>query len=523
MFTTVRHVLPVFIAMPVLLALAAPPAGAQSATEPTAAELAEQIRDLKREYEARIGALEAQLTTLESRAEVPARESAAPAPTTRPAPDNAFNPAIGVVLNGMIAEHSADDSRIPGFRIGHEGERAAQGLSLGNSEISMSSNIDDKFFGSLTLGLGVHADEPTELELEEAYIQTLPGAGLPEGSRIKAGRALWTFGYLNELHAHGDDFADRPLPYRVFLDNAYNDDGVEVSVVPPTELYSEFGVGLFRGDDTPFAGSKNGHEAWSAFARLGGDIGRDSAWRVGGYVLSGEARNRGGGHGHEDEEGDGHGHEEEHHEEEHHEEEHEEHEHAEFFSNGMFSGDTRLYALDFRSTWAPTGNATDRELILQGEYFWRKENGTYELAAEDEDEEAFTIDFTPRRELPAWVVALLAIAGALVVATPVLLWREWWWKLGRLPRSDELFAKMCRLGAALGLRKRPEQTPLEYAAMLSEAIPAQRRQIQRITRAYVMRRYASGRVPLSDLRDAEWSWGSLRWAMFKRFFRVRPA
>ena len=142
---------------------------------------------------------------------------------------------------------------------------------------------------------------------------------------------------------------------------------------------------------------------------------------------------------------------------------------------------------------------------------------------EDEDEEAFTIDFTPRRELPAWVVALLAIAGALVVATPVLLWREWWWKLGRLPRSDELFAKMCRLGAALGLRKRPEQTPLEYAAMLSEAMPAQHRHIQRITRAYVMRRYASGRVPLSDLRDAEWSWGSLRWAMFKRFFRVRPA
>ena len=380
MFTTARRVLPVIIAMPVLLFLIVPPAGAQSASEPTAAELADQIRDLKREYEARIGALEAQLTTLESRAEVPARESAAPAPATRPAPDNAFNPAIGVILNGRIAEHSADHSAIPGFRIGHEGERAEEGLSLGHSEIAMSSNIDDKFFGNLTLGLGVHADEPTELEVEEAYIQTLPGAGLPEGSRIKAGRALWTFGYLNELHAHGDDFADRPLPYRVFLDNAYNDDGVEISVVPPTELYSEFGVGLFRGDDTPFAGSDNGHEAWSAFARLGGDIGRDSAWRIGGYVLSGEARNRGGGHGHE---------EEEHHEEEGHhgeEEDEDEHGHAEFFSEGMFSGDTRLYALDFRSTWAPTGNARDRELILQGEYFWRKEQGTYELPAEEEGE-----------------------------------------------------------------------------------------------------------------------------------------
>ena len=142
---------------------------------------------------------------------------------------------------------------------------------------------------------------------------------------------------------------------------------------------------------------------------------------------------------------------------------------------------------------------------------------------EDEEDESFNIDFTPRREIPAWVVALLAIAGAIAVATPVLLWREWWWKLGALPRSDELFAKMCRLGAAVGLRKRPEQTPLEYAATLSAAMPAQQWQVQRIARAYILHRYAPGRVPLSDLRDAEWSWSSLRWAMIKRLFRVQPA
>ena len=142
---------------------------------------------------------------------------------------------------------------------------------------------------------------------------------------------------------------------------------------------------------------------------------------------------------------------------------------------------------------------------------------------EDEEEDTFDIDFTPRNELPGWLVALLALAGALAIAVPVLLWRNWWWKLGALPRSDELFAKMCRLGAALGLRKRPEQTPLEYAAMLAEAMPAQSRQVQRITRAYVLRRYAPGRVPLGDLRNAEWSWSSLRWAMIRRFFRVRPA
>ena len=59
----------------------------------------------------------------------------------------------------------------------------------------------------------------------------------------------------------------------------------------------------------------------------------------------------------------------------------------------MFSGDTRLFAVDFRSTWAPTGNAHDREVTLQGEYFWRKERGTYELDPEEGEEHGLAEDF----------------------------------------------------------------------------------------------------------------------------------
>ena len=396
MRTVARHLLLVVTTMPFVLSfVVGAPAGAQSKTEPTAAELAEQLQALKREYEARIGALEAQLTAMESRAKDADQESASTARAARPASDNAFNPAIGIVLNGLFSQHSEDEFEIHGFPVGHESERAEEGLSLGHSEIAMSASIDDKFLGNLTLGLGVHPGEPTEVELEEAYIQTLPGAGVPEGMRIKAGRSLWTFGYLNEQHAHGDDFADRPLPYRAFLDNAYNDDGVEVSFVLPTETYSELGAGLFRGDDFPFGGSSDGLGAWSAFARVGGDFGRDSAWRLGGYVLDGKVRNRGGGHGHEDDDEDAH-------EEaaEAGEEEHDEHGHAELFSEGMFRGDARLYAIDFRSTWAPTGNAHDREVTLQSEYFWRKERGTYELAPEEDGETPLTEDIN--LTTPGW-------------------------------------------------------------------------------------------------------------------------
>ena len=235
-------------------------------------------------------ALESQISALEAESTTAEGQAATPAQGGRPAPDNVFNPAISVVLNGMFTDYSREDSAIPGFQTGHESERAAEGLSLGHSEIALSSNIDDKFQGALTLDLGVHPGEPAELEIEEAYVRTLPGMGLPDGMRIQAGRALWTFGYLNELHAHADDFSDRPLPYRVFLDNAFNDDGVEFSVVLPSDLYSEIGGGLFRGDDIPFGGSERSPGAWSAFARFGGDIGSNSAWQVGGYLLGGRAK-----------------------------------------------------------------------------------------------------------------------------------------------------------------------------------------------------------------------------------------
>ena len=371
------------IGLPFLFAVSA--AQAQSGP-PTAEELAAQINALKQDYEKRIAALEAQIAAMKAK---PPAAAAQAAPASRPSMrtgDNAFNPAIGVVLNAMFVDRSDEEVGLPGFQLGHESERPDKGFSLGHSELSMSGNIDDKFRGALVLGLGAHGGE-TEVELEEAYIQTLAGSGMPDGVRLKAGRALWTFGYLNEHHAHSDDFADRPLPYKAFLDGAYNDDGAELSVVIPGDIYSEIGGGLFRGGDVPFGGSESGREAWSAYARVGGDVGRNSALRLGAYVLDGEAHGRAGApHEHEEDE-HGHGEEDEHaHEgEEGHDDENGHHDHAEYFSEGSFAGDTQLFGVDFRYTLAPTGNAREQELILQGEYFRRSESGVYTLTEEHEE------------------------------------------------------------------------------------------------------------------------------------------
>lgn len=259
---------------------------------------------------------------------------------------NTFNPEISVVLNGVYASFSSAENEVEGFSVGHEGERGEEGFAIDHTEFTASANIDDKFAGSLTFALAEH-DGETEVELEEAYVKTQPGAGLPDGLEVKMGRAFWTLGYLNEHHTHADDFADRPLPYRFFFDNAFNDDGVQFSYVLPTDVFVELGGGLFRGADYPFGGSDGDDvDAWSAFARIGGDVGNTQSWRLGFYTLSGKAAGR--------ESND---------------------------ETVTYSGDIDFVAADLRYTFAPTGNPRAQEVTFQAEYFQRNEDGTYDVGA----------------------------------------------------------------------------------------------------------------------------------------------
>ena len=333
---------------------------------------------------------------------------------------------VGAVLRSLLTSYTAADSEIAGFRFGHEGERPPEGFSLGHSELSLSSDIGDALRGGLALGLGAHPGESAEVEIEEAYVETLPGAGLPEMLSAAAGRKLWSFGYLNERHAHEDDFADRPLPYRAFLDNAFNDDGVQLTLALPGTLRGTLGGGLFRGSDQPFGASENGRQAFSAFARVGGQMGRAASWGIGASLLSGKVADGGGhahaghdhngddhaeehgaGEDHDDEHGAGEGHAEEHgagedHDDEHgagegHAEEHGGGEHNEghddpalFFTDGTFSGARQLVGIDARFAWTP--GPGQGALVLQGEYLWQTDDGVYTLADAEMEEHLMSVD-----------------------------------------------------------------------------------------------------------------------------------
>ena len=273
--------------MALLLAFHTAPA---SADDSDIEELKNELKQLRDAYEKRLSELESKIDAANrSGVSVRAPSDSINAPSGRNIKSNAFNPSIGLVLNGYYQEFSEAEGDIAGFAVAEDGHRGDQGMTVDHTEFNFSANVDDKFYGSSTWAIHEH-DGTTEVELEEAYLMTMPNAGVPGDLQLKFGRAFWALGYLNEQHAHADDFVDRPLPYRVFVANGYNDDGIQISKILPTDTYNEIGFGAFAGKDNPFGGpTGSGPGGTSMFYRVGGDVGQNGTWRFGAYKLKGEA------------------------------------------------------------------------------------------------------------------------------------------------------------------------------------------------------------------------------------------
>lgn len=258
-----------------------------------------------------------------------------------------FNPDISLILDGRYNSYNNDsDYELPGFMLGGEAGRGEKGFQLGHNELVLSANIDDMYYGKMTTVLADH-DGMTEVELEEAYIETL---GLGSGASVKAGRFFSGIGYLNGQHPHSWDFADAPLIYRGLFGNALRDDGVQLSWVAPTDLYLKLGAEVTRGAQFPAGGAANdGAGAQAAFIKVGGDVGASHSWQLGLSHWGAEIVGRtSGGHAHG----------------------------AAATEIPTYSGDTSVSGIDVVWKWAPNGNARERNLKLQAEYFVREEQGT---------------------------------------------------------------------------------------------------------------------------------------------------
>lgn len=338
------------VAMPLIFMLG--PAFAQD----DVAALRSELEQLRADYEARLDDLERRLAVAEQNARQAnaAVGQLATAPQ-QPAPpasraqsgfgDSTFNPAIGVIFEGSAWRYgeNPEEYAVQGFPFGGEAGPRPEGLAIGETEIDISANVDDKFTAWLTTGIHIE-DGEAHLDVEEAWLETL---ALPGGVSARFGRFFSGIGYLNEKHAHAWDFADQPLAYQALLGDQYIDDGVQVRWIAPTDVYVEVGAELLRGGRYPAGGAaSSGIGAKSLFVNVGGDLGTGHSWLAGFSWLAAESAGRAAG----DED-----------------------------DPLLFTGDAELAIAEFVWKWAPNGNWKQKNFVFQAEYLWRSEDGLYDI------------------------------------------------------------------------------------------------------------------------------------------------
>ena len=278
------------------------PAAALAATDPEIAELRSMINQMKSQYEGRIRNLEARLAKAEADAARPAKRSQAgarrrraaaaakaeprpmtapsgPAPAAPPAAGgafgaltsgSAFNPQISVILDGNYYQDGIDgDGLQPGrdglpavaprrsrprattgeavAAEGHAHGAANNGFNFREAEIAFSATVDP-YFDAVSVPGGGRRRRAWSWR----RVGSRPGA-CPMGCRLKAGKFLSDFGYINRQHPHQWDFVDQNLPYLNLLGaHGLQDTGVQVTWLPKLPFYTLIGAELAQGDQERF-------------------------------------------------------------------------------------------------------------------------------------------------------------------------------------------------------------------------------------------------------------------------------
>jgi len=248
-----------------------PPAGAQTQSTQELEEIRKQIQELKESYEARIQALEKRLKEAEdnaaraqseakqaqqsaTQAEQTAHAVAVPPPSQQAA-QNAFNPALAVILMGSYNNVSVNpaNASVTGFLPAplYGDVLGPRGFSLDESEFTAAASVDPYFRGQFTASFNSEGG----VSVEEAFFQTL---SLGHGLSLKGGRFFSSVGYENSIHAHAWDFKDPALVQTVFLGPNFAETGLQLNWIAPTPLFIELGTEIGAGTTEPGLGLDTG-------------------------------------------------------------------------------------------------------------------------------------------------------------------------------------------------------------------------------------------------------------------------
>jgi len=262
--------------------------GVKPASAQTAAQVQQQVEQLRRDFDAlkqqygdRLTALEASLTALQG-----GPGAGATAPSTAQVPpgaEGAGGPTGALPVYGNAAGASKvfnPDMAVIGDFLGAAGKNAvypSPSLEMHESEASFQAIVDPYARGDFFISFGEEG-----VELEEGYITftSLPGALLG-----KVGKMRSAFGKVNGLHNHVLPWADRPLVINNLTGGEEGIGGAGLSLaglIPAGTLFLEATGQVFRGDSGElFHASERGDLAYVGHLRAYRDLGDSNNVDVG--------------------------------------------------------------------------------------------------------------------------------------------------------------------------------------------------------------------------------------------------
>jgi hypothetical protein len=143
---------------------------------------------------------------------------------------------VNVSLDVLGAAGSSTERNVRDLQLGGH-DPSQRGFTLQQAELTLEGKVDPYLRGQANTVLLLTPDGETEVELEEAYLETL---SLPGNLQLKGGQFLTEFGRLNPTHPHSWDFVDSPLVNARFLGpDGLRNPGARLSWLTPTPFYSE--------------------------------------------------------------------------------------------------------------------------------------------------------------------------------------------------------------------------------------------------------------------------------------------
>src|SRR6266516_1693420 len=120
---------------------------------------------------------------------------------------------MNISLDGLFALAYSSAADLNNIEVGdHDPQQ--RGFNARNVELAFDGAVDPYFEGFANIVFKLDNDNETQVEVEEAFMQT---TSLPFNLQLKGGQFFAAFGRLNPTHPHTWDFADTPLVNGLFL------------------------------------------------------------------------------------------------------------------------------------------------------------------------------------------------------------------------------------------------------------------------------------------------------------------